>query len=244
MRRLIATVALCFVAMPAAAQDWNNLATSEAMNQVHATMRQHMIVNPAEERGTPRPATPGPSAAIDPAYPVSRAVRREVEQNLAAAVARKNKEAGRQLAATFARHDLIAMADRTLSSFGLRSGNVIDAVTIYRIAMWGAAKGLTTPPPRPSITGARQQAAARFDLAGAGLDTPARRQQFSETLLYQAILMDMASEQAQKDGDHQTIAALREAARQALRASGIDPDRTRLSARGFVRSSQAQAPLM
>lgn len=234
MRRLIATVALCFVAMPAAAQDWNNLATSEAMNQVHATMRQHMIVNPAEEGEPRRSSTRRPAAVVDAAYPVDRAIRRDVERRLVATVAQKDKAAGEQLSATFARHDLISMADRALASLGLRSGNVIDAVTIYRLAMWGAAHGLTTPPPKASITGARRQTAAGFDLSGAGLDTAARRQQFSETLLYQAILMDLASEQAQKEGDQATIGALRKSAHQALRATGIDPDRMRLTANGFT----------
>ena len=234
MRRLIGAVALCFVAVPAGAQDWNNLATSEAMNQVHATMCQHMIVNPAEEGGSRRPLPPRPTTVVDAAYPVDRVVRRDVEQRLVAAVARKDETAGEQLSATFARHDLIGMADRALASLGLRSGNVIDSVTIYRLAMWGAAHGLTVPPPRASITGARRQTAAGFHLTGAGLDTAAGRQRFSETLLYQAILMDLASEQAQKDGDQATIGALRESARQALRATGIDPDRMRLTADGFV----------
>ncbi|MGE4322285.1 MAG: DUF6683 family protein [Sphingobium sp.] len=232
MRLFIALMVVPLFAAPAAAQDWNNLAASEAMNQVHATMRQHMIVNPAEERSSgaqPRPRSPGTTA-----YTVDRTVRRGVQQSLVTAVARQNQDAGRELAATFARHDLIAMADRALSALGLRSGDVIDAVTIYRLAMWGAAKGLTTPPPRASITGARRQTASTFNLAAANLNTAAQRQQFSETLLYQAILMDIASEEAQKSGDQATIQALGTSARRALLASGLDPDRMRLTDRGFA----------
>lgn len=232
MRVLLALLALPLLVSPAAAQDWNNLAASEAMNQVHATMRQHMIVNPSEESGS-RPA-PRARARIDSAYPVDRNVRRNVQQNLVAAVSQRDRAAGAELSATFARHDLIAMADRALSSLGLRSGDVVDAVTIYRLAMWGAAKGLTTPPPRASIAGARAQTASTFDLAAAALDTPARRQAFSETLLYQAILMDLASEHAQKSGDRATIEALSRSARQALIASGLDPARMQLTGRGFI----------
>ena len=235
MRIFYALAALPLLVTPAAAQDWNNLAASEAMNQVHATMRQHMIVNPSEEEeGSNRPSPRAPSRG-DPTYSVDRMVRRHVEQNLVAAVSRENAAAGEELSAAFSRHDLIAMADRALSSLGLRSGNVIDAVTIYRLAMWGAAKGLTTPPPRASVVAARQQTASTFDLTGAGLDTPPRRQQFSETLLYQAILMDLASEKAHKSRDQDTIAALRNAARRALVASGLDPDRIALTAQGFTR---------
>ena len=118
-----------------------------------------MVVNLSEEeeaRSQPRTRAP---ARIDPVYPVDRAVRRSVQQNLVEAIARRDEAAGQDLSATFARHDLIALADRALSAFGLRSGNVIDAVTIYRLAMWGAAKGLTTPPNPASITGARRQVA-------------------------------------------------------------------------------------
>ncbi|AGH51458.1 DUF6683 family protein [Sphingobium scionense] len=234
MRVLAAFLALPLFATPAAAQDWNNLAASEAMNQVHATMRQHMIVNPAEEGENGARGTPPAPARMDATYRVDPNVRRTVQQKLVAAVTRQNEAAGEELSATFARHDLIAMGDRALSSFGLRSGDVIDAVTIYRLAMWGAAKGLTTPPPRSAITGARMQTASTFDLAAARLDTPARRQEFAETLLYQAILMDLASEQAQKSRDQVTIDALGRSARQALVASGLNPDRMQLTSRGFI----------
>ena len=237
MRIILTTLVFPFLSVPAAAQDWNNLAASEAMNQMHATMRQHMIVNPGEAKGAgPSRSSPGEDAPgrIDPLYPVDDAVRRDVQRNLVAAVARRDKAAGRELSAAFARHDLIAMADRALSPLGLRSGNVVDAVTIYRLAMWGAAKGLTTPPPRASIAGARRQVASTFDLAGAGLHAPARRQQFSETLLYQAVLMDIASEKARKDNDRRTIGDIGQAAHRALIASGIDPDAMQLTAAGFV----------
>jgi hypothetical protein len=236
MRNLLALVAVPFMASPVVAQDWNNLAASEAMNQVHATMRQHMIVNPAEETETSRSPRAGTVSRIDPSYPINPAVRRGVEQNLVAAVARQNRAAGEELSATFARHDLIAMVDRALSAFGLRSGNVIDAVTIYRLGMWGAAKDLTTPPPRTSITGARRQVASTFDLAGAGLDTPVRRQQFAETLLYQAVLFDLTSEEAHKTKNQAAIRDIQLAARKALIDSGIDPDRSELTAAGFTRS--------
>lgn len=235
MRNLLAVMTLLFVVTPATAQDWNNLATSEAMNQVHATMRQHMIVNPSKkEEARSRPRTRVP-ARIDPVYLVDRAARRGVQQNLVEAVARRDEAAGQELSATFARHDLIAMADRALSAFGLRSGNVIDAVTIYRLAMWGAAKGLTTPPNPTSITGARRQVAATFDLAGAGLQAPMRKQQFSETLLYQAVLIDLASEEAHKSNNQAAIRDIRRAARKALVDSGIDPDQMQLTADGFTR---------
>ena len=240
MRIILAALAFPLFAAPAAAQDWNNLAASEAINQMHATMRQHMIVNPADGEEESPPGQTRPRAAapvrIDPLYPVDRAVRRGVQQNLVAAVARRNKAAGEELSVAFARHDLIAMADRALSAFGLRSGNVLDSVTIYRLAMWGAAKGLTTPPPPTSIAGARRQVASTFDLAGAGLQLHARRQQFSETLLYQAVLMDIASEKAQKNNDQVAMRDIRLAARKALAASGIDPDAMRLGPSGFVSS--------
>jgi hypothetical protein len=134
MRIFLSIFLLPFLAVPAAAQDWNNLAASEAMNQMHASMRQHMIVNPSEvgeKGGAPKSRA---VVRIDPSYPVDAAVRRRVQQQLVSAVAVRNKAAGAELAATFARHDLIAMADRALSSLGLRSGNVVDAVTIYRLA--------------------------------------------------------------------------------------------------------------
>lgn len=234
MRKCLPMILLSCVAAPAAAQDWNNLAVSEAMNQVHASMRQNMIVNPAEEEsGRTAPGTTGVTR-IDPAYRVDPSVRRGVQQRLVAAVATKDKAASEELEATFARHDLIAMADRALGALGLRSGNVIDAVTIYRLAMWGAAKGLTTPPPRATTVGARHQVASTFNLSGAGLDTAERRQQFAETLLYQAILVDLASEDAQKRNDQVALTALRSAARKAMVDSGIEPDRTQLTAQGFV----------
>lgn len=128
------------------------------------------------------------------------------------------------------------MVDRALSAFGLRSGNVIDAVAIYRLGMWGAAKGLTTPPPGKSIIGARRQVASTFDLAGAGLDTPVRRQQSADTLLYQAVLIDLASEEAHKTNNQAAIRAIQLAVRTALIDSGIDPDRSRLTAEDFIQS--------
>ncbi|MFC4256548.1 hypothetical protein GRI97_09530 [Altererythrobacter xixiisoli] len=234
MRLPLILMALPFWIQPAAAQDWNNLATSEAMNQVHATMRQHMIVNPAEENDDPQPRRPAARTGIDPGYTVDPTIRRKVQQALIDSFARESEDAGEELAQVFARHDLIAMMDRAVAAMGLRSGDVIDAVTIYRLAMWGAAKGITTPQPQLSVTGLRAQTAAGFDLAGAGLDNPAKRQQFAETLLYQAVLMDLVSERAHKSADQAAIQGLQGTARRALLASGIDPDRMELTGQGFV----------
>lgn len=226
---------MILITAPASAQDWNNLATSEAINQAHAAMRQNMIVNPAEDGNWEEDSpTSIRRSDFNHSYRTDMSVRREVQAGLVANVASQNKEAASQLAATFARHDLIAMGDRAFASLGLKSGNVMDAIAVYRLSMWGAANELSTPPHREIVAGIKQQIIETIDLSEAGLDTPEDKQRFSETLLYQAILMDLAMEQAIKAGNTTEKNKIRQAARRALLESGINPDGVYLTRNGFT----------
>ena len=62
-----------------------------------------------------------------------------------------------------------------------------------------------------------------------------RKQQFPETLLYQVVLIDLASEEAHKSNNQAATRDIRLAARKALVDSGIDPDQMQLTTDGFTR---------
>lgn len=231
-------------ASPVRAQDYpfQGLAAMDAMNTLHAnvldqTLRASGADNtPRQWRGRSRSndAAPAPARAPDLAFRRDPAVTRQVQAELVRAVSRSAPEAGQEIATLFRSADPIASASPAFRRFGLDTGNVVDAVAIYYLAMWGAANNQQASMTAAQARGARAHVSRAVDFEGMGLTTPAARQRFAETLIYQGLLMDAAMERAQTDGDTAMQRTLSDAAHAQMRRTGLDMRSLQVTGEGFV----------
>lgn len=231
-------------ASPVRAQDYpfQGLAAMDAMNTLHANVRDQTLRasgadnTPRQWRGQSRPdrAAPAPVSAPDLAFRRDPAVTRQVQAELVRAVSRSAPEAGQEIATLFRSADPITAASPAFRRFGLDTGNVVDAVAIYYLAMWGAANNQQASMTAAQARGARAHVSRAVDFDGMGLTTPAARQRFAETLIYQGLLMDAAMERAQTDGDAAMQRALSDAAHAQMRRMGLDMRSLQVTSEGFT----------
>ena len=136
--------------------------------------------------------------------------------------------------------DPIAMMEPELAKVGLRTNNVADAYAVYWVESWQAVHGVTGASSRATAQAVRRQAAeallATPEFANA---TPAQKQEFSEALLVQALLVGAAKEQAQ--GDRDKLAQISAAVEKGARASGFDLRAMTLTEDGFVPAKRTGA---
>ncbi|WP_428156191.1 hypothetical protein [Brevundimonas sp.] len=222
------------LAGPVRAQDYafQGFAASDAMNQMQAASRDAMVGSSGTEASSRSVRAPAETASVT--YRVDPSVRRGVEQRIVEAVSRRDPTGAQQLSAAFRQRDFVQLFDRGVSRFGLRSGNVVDATAAYWLAMWGAANDQREPYSRTQAQAVRAQVASGFDFSRAGLRTSAQRQEYAETLIYQAMLLDSAVDEAQRAGRTDDVRTLGDEAQRQMRAAGMDLRRLRLTDRGFV----------
>lgn len=248
-KALLAGALSCLISMSstaALAQDYpfQGLSTSFAINELHGAVLNSAQrdddagsrrASPGNAAGASRAAgsAPGVSARVN-LYTPSPVVRRQVEAQVTQAVASKDPAAARQLADALRKQDFIALFDQALRPMGLQSGNVVDVLTAYWLAMWGAANDYRGPPARADVQAVRAQVANSFDASRAGLTTDAKRQEFAETLILRAVLMDSAVDTAQKSGKAGVVKQLGDAAQRELLQNGIDLRSLDFTSRGLV----------
>lgn len=235
---------------PVRAQDFpfQGFAAMDAMNTLHANVRDATLRasgadnTPRQWRRIPRDQRHGgtstsasaPAPTSDMGFRRDPGVTRDVQTELVRTVSRTAPEAGEEMATLFEGADPIDAASPFFRSHGLDTANVVDAVTIYHLAMWGVANNQEARMTREQARGARADVARSVDFDGMGLATPASRQRFSETLIYQALLMDAAIERAQNDGDRAMQQTLSDAAHRQMLNLGLDMRRLAITGEGFV----------
>ncbi|MFT4090986.1 MAG: hypothetical protein QM645_09655 [Asticcacaulis sp.] len=231
-------LALVFVCAPVSQTlAFDQFASQEAMNQAHAAMRQNMIVVPAEEgahAGNRAEENRSANRSVAPAYRPDPSVRRATETRLIADMRKHNAEAGAAAAQVFAQHDIIALYDKAAKARGLPSGDVPNAVAAYLIVMWGAANQSKAQVTRAQAQAVRKQVADGFDLSGAGLTNDAKKQTFSEGLIYQLVLVDMAMEDALNNGRSDEARRLSDMAHKQMLTAGLDMRALKLTDKGLI----------
>lgn len=229
------------------AQDYpfQGFGAMDAMNTLHAnvldqTLRASGADNtPRQWRGrsrsdAPATAAPAPARPADLAFRRDPAVTRQVQAEFVRTISRSAPEAGQEIETLFRSADPITAASPAFRRFGLDTGNVVDAVAIYYLAMWGAANNQEATMTADQARGARAHVARAVNFSGMGLNTPAARQRFAETLIYQGLLMDAAMERAQTDGDTAMQRTLSNAAHGQMQRMGLDMRALRITGEGFV----------
>lgn len=137
------------------------------------------------------------------------------------------------LEAMFAQADIIALCGQELRKHGLRVDNLADAYTVWWITAWQATRGRNDDVSPATIKAVRAQAAwtlgAKAVLAGAGDPV---KQELTESLLIQTLLIDAAVDQAKTDpAQMRKVGA---AVNQGAKGMGLDLTRLNLTERGFA----------
>lgn len=228
------------VASPSRAQDYpfQGLAAMDAMSSLRGSIldleANRRDAEGAEGTSSRREAQPRRAAPSSLGFRRDPAVTQRVHADLVQRVARTQPEAARALAQQLSQRDPLTAATPGLRRFGLDTGDAVDAIAIYFLAMWGVANNHKPVMTMAQAHGARAHVARSVDFAALGLDAPAARQHFAESLIYQGLLMDAAIEQAQTRGDERLQKTLSDAAQGQMMRMGLDMRRLALTRAGFI----------
>jgi hypothetical protein len=240
----LACLTLMIAASPALARQdhaWQGFAAADAMNTLHHNLlnrtneaAQERRDRAAGRRPAARPAPPTSLPANQLTFRRDPAVTRSVQADLVQRVSKRDAVAGRALSQDLARQDPITVATPVFRRFGLDTGNVVDATAIYFMGMWGVANNVEAQMSPAQARGARAHVARTVNFAGMGLNTPAARQRYADSLVYQALLMDAAIERAQNQKDTAQQRALADAAHGHMVSLGLDMRKLAITDQGFV----------
>lgn len=239
-KRLMVAGGLCamILAGPAAAQSYMPMGSFEAVAYPVAITPIPLNVSRDRARGGvargPAAAAPVRPAPVQTSYRASPQVTSRVKRQFAAFVGEHGgDEAG--LAAAMDREDFFARWGRHVSQYGLRRGDVADAMTAYWMINWQIANDVHDVS-RDQVVAVKRQV-----LSGMGGDSAFRglndgqKQEMAEALILNFIIQSVAYEDAIKAGDTALQGRLQDAAVARFRNEmNIDLRRVRLTEAGFA----------
>lgn len=235
---MVATVAV--LGSPAGAQDYafQGFATSDAMNQMHAAMRDNMMSSgdgsASSARRAARALAAPSGAVVSTTYRASPAVSTRVRSQFAEFVGRNSgREAEQRVRSVLMNGDPVGSWSGIVRSDGLRSGDVADVMAAYWVMNWVIANQGDNN--RAQTLAVRDQ--VRRSIAGgpiARLDD-AGRQEMAEVLMLNFLVQHAAYVDAMQRGDNAMARRLGDAAVTRFRNEmGVDLRQLRLTQAGFV----------
>ena len=132
----------------------------------------------------------------------------------------------------FATTDVMGAFEGEMRKMGMTKNDIADSYAVWWTSAWLATQGRNDTPTKAQIAGVRAQAAAA--MLGApkiAKLTDAQKQEFSEALLIQDMLVD-ASVDAAKD-DAEAMRRLKAAVAEGAKATGLDLSAMTLTDGGF-----------
>lgn len=183
------------------------------------------------EPGPGRPAAPVDSAVLT--YRPSAAVRKA---NFAAFVEKSrasDPDGAAKLAELFRTTDVIGMAEGWMRPYGMVPSNAADAAAVYLTTAWLATQGSSDDPDPVEMRAVRDQMASAMSATPEfRAATDAQKQELSEAMIVQAILVTQFVEMAKKQPG--LMAPVKDAvARGAQSTFGFDLRSMQLSERGL-----------
>lgn len=133
----------------------------------------------------------------------------------------------------FSSVDVIGEVGRAMRGYGLDPNNVADAYTAWWVSAWSAANGVKSPSDTATYRAVQRQARAAFTATPDFANTSdADRQQFAETMMVQAALLDTAND-GLRGSKPEGMVTLADNARKGAKDMGIDLDTMVLTPDGF-----------
>ncbi|HRL21847.1 MAG TPA: hypothetical protein PLG97_08225 [Alcaligenes sp.] len=220
------------VASLAHAQDYSfqGFATADAMNQMHAAVRDSML-EPAAPGPQARATKPGPTGSYQSNRDISARVRAQFVQFVRQT---SGEQAARQIGAVLEKGDPVASWASIVRENGLRPGNLGDALTAYWVLNWVMANQSDNTRQQTQAVLAQTHRAIATTPALARLDD-AGRQEMAEVLMLNFLLQHAVYINAIQRGDQDLQRRLGQAAVTRFRKEmNIDLLGLELSNAGFV----------
>lgn len=242
--RIVTLCLLASLAAPSAAQDMptvlpNNYELLDILNKqrVEASIGTRPPRATLPAASTSRKSRPVRSPAPDTTtgYRPSPAVSARVRRQFVAAMGERVGTANaRQLAAAMERGDPVANWSRIVTSDGLRSGDVADALAAYWLLNWTMANGREGNQTQVLAVRDQVHAILASNPRHAAL-SEAQRQEMAETLMLNFLVQHAAYGDAFKRGDQAMMHRLGDAAVARFRGEmGIDLRKLQLGNTGFT----------
>lgn len=240
MRFAIVAATAMVLASPVMAQDYafQGFATADAMNQMHAAMRDNMMSSSegsasSGSRAAPRALAAPSAGAVRTSYRASPAVSTRVQSQFAEFVGGNlGPEAEQRVRSVLASGDPIGNWSDIVRSDGLRSGDVADAMAAYWVMNWVIANQGDNN--RTQTLAVRDQ--VRRSMANGAVTTldDAGRQEMAEVLILNFLVQHAAYVDALQRGDDAMARRLGDAAVARFRNEmGVDLRRLRLTDAGL-----------
>lgn len=240
----VAAALLC--ASQTQAQDYafQGFATADAMNQMHAAMRDNMMEPSSQARAPSRggaaasAATQGRRATVQTTYRSSPAVSTRVRAQFAEFIEQTSgREAAERARSAFQSGDPIASWAGIVREDGLRTGDLADAMAAYWILNWimanqGDNNRTQALAVRDQVRGVIGGSPAVARLGDAG------RQEMAEVLMLNFLVQQATYVDAMQRGDQAMMRRLGDAAVTRFRNEmGVDLRRLQLTDAGLVSAS-------
>lgn len=266
IRTLLVSAAAALTAGSAAAQvdytammqtQMDNMSYTAMTNVGVASMCGHPGVCDEGDRAPSSPATgmqamdwlqaseAARSENLSPAdfsYRRDPAVTASVEADILQDARERDPQAARELEAAFRRTDIVEEFDRGMREFDLSGNDLADAFTAYWVLNWMVVNGIPSgeearSPSHDEVRAVRDQLAlAMTRNPGVQSMDAAQRQEMTESLIYNFMILDGAHMQASRPGNEAAFRELSDVWRlHGQRILGVDLRELELTARGFER---------
>ena len=226
---------ICLLASAASAQtlDFGSTfyigSTTTNMSNIHADAVNDQVESVVKDR---QGEAARPPASVDLSF-ISNPERSKA--NLAYFVSQvraKNPDEADNLEQMFSSVDVIGLTGEAMRGVGVDPQNLADVYAMWWVIAWSAANGVESTSEATTYQAVQTQARAAFANIAGFSDTPeADRQQFAETLMVQAGILDSANDEARGNAANSKIVA--EAARRGASEMGLNLDTMVLTREGF-----------
>jgi hypothetical protein len=240
MRNCVKFLALCLFAFSSnsSAQDgfYANDYVGMQLSTVPMDLAVRNIENNLASNSNSETSSYTPQSTTSLTYTPSPSRTRANLQNFVNKSRKADPQGAAELEKTFASNDVIGIMGAEMAKVGLDKNNTADAFAVYWINAWQVAHGDSSTPSRSMARAVAAQAARGMSTSPEfAAATNAQKQEASEALMVQAMLVASAMEQMA--GNPSQMKALANAVRQGAKASGLDLDAMTLTEQGFVKAT-------
>lgn len=180
-----------------------------------------------------------PARAVKPTdfvFPVSQPARTATLNAIVDGLSKDNPAARGELQAALIDQNIFAVLDTAIQKYGLRTNNLADAYTLYWISSWEATHNSMQGESSPAQVKAVKAQVVGFLSNVDALPTMkvTDKQQLSDTLLVNVVLLEMIGESAKANPQFQQLRS--QAGRSGAAAFGLLVDGVTLTESGFTAS--------
>ncbi len=146
--------------------------------------------------------------------------------------------AAAQLDTMLAQADIVALLQKGMVQWNLRTDNVADVYAVWWVSQWLASRGKQDTPTRAQMAAVKAQAQAGMARVPTFVAmNNAQKQEMADSLMFQTILVEILMDQAKTNAE--VLPAARTMAETNAKSLGLDLSATELTMTGFTGAASA-----